>query len=640
MLRPSPNRLLRLLCRLAADNAGNTLMLVAASLLPLLAMVGGGVDMARSYLSQSRLQQACDAGVLAARKELGTDGIESGTLPDSAAEIGQSFFDVNFRDGAYGTDDRNFTMTLEDDYAISGNARVDVPTTVMRVFGYTNVPVHVSCTAQLNMSNTDIMMVLDTTGSMSTVNPGDSETRIEALRRVAKDFHTQMEAAKGSSRIRYGFVPYSSNVNVGWLLKSGWMVDEWHYQGREAVTTGQTETYDTFETIYAHVSGTQRSIVQFEAASCPASTVWWRNISYTVDPDGTQHGREEVDGDSYWCTATDNNRVIVNGVTYDNYVYDWTRRKTGTATREIYKWRYMQIDVDVSSLKGASDDDPMAGGMISLPMYGYPSPSPAPLNAWFRGCIEERSTYEIDNYANVDLSRALDLDIDRVPDPSDPDTQWRPMLHEFSFERSIDWGGNGTFSRNPVTTYNEYLLAGWANLSVCPSPAQKLQELTAEDFGDYVDALEVGGNTYHDIGMIWGGRLISPTGLFASENADSPNRTTSRHMIFLTDGETAPRDVVYGAYGIEPLVPATEARWTQTSPLTLTQVVEKRFAVACSEVKRRNVTIWLVGFGTNLNSVMTDCAGPGHYFEADNAAELSDAFRRIAGSIAELRITR
>ena len=39
----------------------------AFSLIPILAMIGGGIDMGRGYLSQSRLQQACDAGVLAGR---------------------------------------------------------------------------------------------------------------------------------------------------------------------------------------------------------------------------------------------------------------------------------------------------------------------------------------------------------------------------------------------------------------------------------------------------------------------------------------------------------------------------------------------------------------------------------------------
>lgn len=63
---------------LLRDRAGNTLAMIAAALFPLLAMVGGGIDMGRSYLSQSRLQQACDSGVLAARKKLGSQIAASG----------------------------------------------------------------------------------------------------------------------------------------------------------------------------------------------------------------------------------------------------------------------------------------------------------------------------------------------------------------------------------------------------------------------------------------------------------------------------------------------------------------------------------------------------------------------------------
>ena len=39
--------------RLARDVAGNTLAIVAASIAPILAMVGGGIDMGRSYLAES-----------------------------------------------------------------------------------------------------------------------------------------------------------------------------------------------------------------------------------------------------------------------------------------------------------------------------------------------------------------------------------------------------------------------------------------------------------------------------------------------------------------------------------------------------------------------------------------------------------
>ncbi len=44
--------------------------------------------------------------------------------------------------------------------------------------------------------------------------------------------------------------------------------------------------------------------------------------------------------------------------------------------------------------------------------------SPAASSNWrteANGCMEERSTYEITDYDNVDLAQALDLDLDKVP---------------------------------------------------------------------------------------------------------------------------------------------------------------------------------------------------------------------------------
>ncbi|MFD2579113.1 TadE/TadG family type IV pilus assembly protein [Novosphingobium colocasiae] len=182
--------LARLRRRLVVDTAGNTFILVAAAMLPMLALIGGGIDMGRSYLSETRLQQACDSGVLAARKAIGTTVVSTGIIPSSASTIGNRFFNTNFPSGAYGSANRAFTMTLEEDYSVSGVASADVPTTIMRVFGKTNVPVRVSCTAKLNFSNTDVMMVLDVTGSMAETNPGDSMSRIESLKSTVQGFFT------------------------------------------------------------------------------------------------------------------------------------------------------------------------------------------------------------------------------------------------------------------------------------------------------------------------------------------------------------------------------------------------------------------------------------------------------------------
>ena len=53
---------------------------------------------------------------------------------------GNKFFNLNFRNGAYGTANRAFTMTLEADYSISGVATVEVPTTIMKLFGFNEIP--------------------------------------------------------------------------------------------------------------------------------------------------------------------------------------------------------------------------------------------------------------------------------------------------------------------------------------------------------------------------------------------------------------------------------------------------------------------------------------------------------------------
>ncbi|MGH6786669.1 MAG: pilus assembly protein TadG-related protein [Novosphingobium sp.] len=617
-----------LLRRLAQDRAGNTMALVAAGLVPLLAMVGGGVDMGRGYLSQSRLQNACDAGVLAARKRLGSAVGATGEVPADVATIGKRFFDLNFRDGAYGTEERDFEMTLEDDLSISGVAKVTVPTSIMRIFGFAEVPIEVTCQAKLNFSNTDVMMVLDTTGSMGATNAGDSVSKIVALRSVVTSFFTQLEAAKVSgTRIRYGFVPYAANVNVGYSLNSDWMVDKWSYQGRQSVTTTGTATAAT---TWTPVSGSAATIPEYRAATCPADTVVSTPLSTATLANGDLTGQTRITGRDYTCTTISAGVISVTGTEYTDYVYNWL---TSSARRT---WEYKPVELDVRPFKGAGGSSKMRGGTIRVRMGGTPRAS-IDMNEGFSGCIEERATYEIDDYDDVDFDRALDLDIDRVPTPGDTATQWRPLLHNISFERNLTWAGAGAFSTGVSRYEYDFFNAGWAGYSNCPAQARKLAPLSLTDLTSYLASLNPGGNTYHDIGMIWGGRLLSPTGIFASENGDVGGQATSRHLIFLTDGETAPLDVAYGAYGIEPL---NQRRWAPGSARSLTETVENRFVVACREVRKRNITVWVVSFGMELNPVLIECAGAGHAFEARDAAQLNSVFSNIARAMGDLRISK
>ncbi len=646
------------LSRLARDAAGNTLAMLAAGLFPLLALVGGGIDMGRSYLAQSRLQQACDAGVLAARKKLGSQVVTTGDVPNDIETIGNTFFNVNFRAGAYGTTNRSFEMTLEQDYAISGTATAAVPTTIMTLFGYDKTDLTVSCEAKLNFSNTDVMFVVDVTGSMAETNPGDSATRIDSMKATVKRFRNEViGSSTPSTRIRFGFVPYSTNVNVGHLLLDDWVVDSWKYQSRERVVTGTEEGTRSYVDKWTYVSGDWGSwnvLDTYDATYHPETTYYdpggttvdanenvvttpagWRtNPAYytcdrpsprdTVAEDKTLLGTtsEAYAGPPAGTRTIESYRSIYNGTDYrtnrngascevlsavvTNYTvtFDWV---TDPFVYEQSAWRYAQLDRDVTNWRNETS-----------------------------GCIEERSTYEIDDYVNVDFDRALDLNIDLVPTTDDA-TKWRPMYPSVIYARSIDWGGRGAFTPAEVTTNDDYVMPAWAGMASCPAQAKLPEVMTDSNFNSYVDSLSPNGSTYHDIGMIWGGRLLSPTGLFADHNADIDGKATSRHIIFLTDGETAPLDLAYSSYGVEPL---DQRRWKEGSALSLVETVEKRFLVACEEVKKRNITIWLVAFGTDLTPTMTTCAGEGRYFQAEDASQLDDVFSKIAAQLGDLRVTK
>lgn len=542
--------------RLVRDQGGNAFLIVAAAVIPLLAVVGGGVDISRGYLARTRLQQACDAGALATRKKIGSTVITDQVIPTDAYAAGRRFFNLNFQDGAYGTSERTFAMTLSRDYTITGTASVKVPTSIMKLFGYDNIPVNVRCAAQFHYANTDIMMVLDTTGSMKDTNAGDSSSKMAVMRKTVKDFYASIESSKTQgTRIRYGFVPYSTNVNVGYLLQSQWIADTTDLETRSAVGSGSSA-----------------------------------------------------------------------------------------------KWRYRTESTNVSSMKSGASSNLPKGGFINMKIGGTAA-SPYQLRVDFDGCIEERATYAISDYSRVDLTKARDLDIDAVPISGRPETQWRMMMRDAAYVRAFEitqnfngslnisgsWQARASDYSDYYDTNTNYGQAADVGLAACPSEARKLAEMSASEVATYVDGLVPAGSTYHDIGMIWGGRLISPTGLFASENGDVGGRPSMRHLIFLTDGQTDPLEYSYGSYGIEPL---SQRRCSTCSKADLTQTIEKRFTYACNQVKNKNVTVWVIGFGTTVNTLMKDCAGTGHWFQASNATQLSDAFAAIAASIGDLRIIK
>jgi hypothetical protein len=309
-----------------------------------------------------------------------------------------------------------------------------------------------------------------------------------------------------------------------------------------------------------------------------------------------------------------------------------------TATYNTYHELHDQIEDPYSTTRPAYDYKP-----ISTTFTDWRTQT--------QGCIEERQTSNVHDFTDFSLidvnNTYYDLNLDLVP-TANVATQWKPAHPSVVYLRGIWSGGGGTPSPAPIlNTANEYLQpfssATMSMLTACPAAAMPLTQVdnNVAAIDTYLNTLTATGSTYHDIGMIWGGRMLSKNGIFAAANADVAGKPTNRHLIFLTDGATETMDIVYSAYGIEGLenrrIPAAMA----TTPGALDTMVERRFEFACAEVRKRNITIWVISFGTAMTKPMENCSVDDHHrFLANDANELAKAFETIGASLGDLRITK
>lgn len=501
--------------RLVRDQSGNTLAMMAALLIPLIGMVGSGVDMARAYMAKAKLQTACDAGATAARRLMGASAFN-----DTARQEGRKFFLFNFPSGTMNTSPVALTVEAAsgDASVVEINASTNVPTEIMGIFGATSIPISVTCQADRDYVNNDIMLVLDVTGSMncaigsgmsgcSDAQGALSNSRVSALRAGAPKLFEALADAGGGVVTRYGFMPYSVATNVGRDLNLNWV--------RQSGIT-------------YHV---------------------WGGSSYTSN-------------NNYSKTNT------------------WL---TGT-------WRAAVSDTAAPSL--------------TLPGY------------W--GCVEERSSYANRANANITISSTVSQeDIDYLPGATENTLKWVPYDPQTAVVRS----GGG---------------------EACPAPASRLATVaSASAFQSRLNAAirYRGGNTHHDVGMVWGMRYLSSTGMFAAQNpAINPTNglRVDRHIVFFTDGLTQVGNTWYSNVGIP------QARQRTTGSGTDAARAKARFLGACTRARQMGITVWVIALDDAFaDPELGNCASSsGHFFVAEDAAALDNAFDTIGRGIGKLRLTQ
>lgn len=636
--------------RLATDTSANTLAIAAASLIPLLAMVGGGIDASRYYMAETRLQAACDAGALAARREMADDNFTS-----VHRQTGENFFDQNYSDGLFGTENlqRQFSGTVDGE--VNGTASGKMPTSIMAAFGYADFDLSVDCTADINISNSDIMFVLDVTGSMGrtpdgTSFPGGASdlSRLGGLRSAVMSFYDTVEATTSpSAQVRYGIVPYSTNVNVGQAIldeNPDWLAQAHTYQTRRGefvpgpyVTTGTTyeRTSGAFNWQFqGEVSETQFGLTSAECDAAIATRfdifedtddATWTQVSQSgTDPRSTVY-TGTVTFQFYWDVGNSSYRASDGRcrIRQDYWHYDAEADITVSEEREEeFQWVYGEHEWNLATLY---DDN-----AIELPL-GWNN---APENVNWDGCIEEAQTAEGATNFDPVPTDAFDLDINLAP--ASAAERWKPVLFGAVWRREL--AGTTTNTQAEITQTDPSSSADQRKPNyVCPTEAFRLTEISRTNLQAYVNSLTASGNTYHDVGMIWGARFITPNGIFAAANSAAPNGDAiARHIVFMTDGTLEPFNETYNLYGVE----WWDRRISTDGSANLAANHAERFQVACSAARQENISVWVVAFGTALSQNLIDCATPGRAFSAADSQALADSFEEIAQRIAALRLTQ
>jgi hypothetical protein len=229
-------------------------------------------------------------------------------------------------------------------------------------------------------------------------------------------------------------------------------------------------------------------------------------------------------------------------------------------------------------------------------------------SSW-NGCIEERQTVSTITSATTAIpSGAYDLDVDTIP-TSDP-TRWP------AYDTSAEQANSQT---------------------ACPVGAKRLQSWTRSDLNTYLNTLNPDGGTYHDIGMIWGARMISGNGVFGDSASSYNGMPTNKFVIFMTDGQLDTGPYLYSAYGAE----WADQRVTGGDLSTQDARHQQRFNLMCSRVKNMRVSVWVVAFASSLDTNLSNCASnAGQASTQSNSTALIQKFTEIGKNIGALRLTQ
>ena len=197
-----------------ADRRGNVMLTFVLALLPMVGLVGAGIDYSRAASTRTGMQMALDATALAMAKD-----ISGGSNPALLQQSAQNYFAALFNR----PDMQDIQITASPDPASSNSilfaANARIKTEFMRVMGFDTLPVSATATAAWGNTKLQVVLVLDNTLSMYESDKiGALKTASHRLLKILQN------AAKNPQDVQVAIIPFANDINVGKTnLTASWL---------------------------------------------------------------------------------------------------------------------------------------------------------------------------------------------------------------------------------------------------------------------------------------------------------------------------------------------------------------------------------------------------------------------------------
>lgn len=198
------------------NEAGNLTMITALASLPIFVGIGAAVDYGNATRDIAAFQAATDAALLAV---VSSDRASLSGLSDTAKtqriteleEYAKDFIDKNYKPAFEQTVEDTISLAI-DGKTVSMTATHEVPTTWLDSFGILGPTVTLQSQVTKAARPIELVMVMDTTGSMKTTYMNQAKTAARNL--LTKIYGGSANSVTENENVRVGLVPFSGAVRL------------------------------------------------------------------------------------------------------------------------------------------------------------------------------------------------------------------------------------------------------------------------------------------------------------------------------------------------------------------------------------------------------------------------------------------